>query len=104
MSKEASQRYRDKGSATVRKTIRQISTTMVLNLIKEEIGCMKCKRKDIPAYGIDTHHIIPKEHNISQCMNMGTMDTMLYEIQKCILLCAICHREVHYANNRAGIF
>lgn len=45
---------------------------------------------------IDFHHKNPseKEFTISKKTNLGK-DKLLVEIQKCVCLCANCHRKVH---------
>ena len=48
-------------------------------------------------YVLDFHHIGDKDFNISQKVQEGcSLDTIKKEIEKCIVLCANCHREVHY--------
>lgn len=45
---------------------------------------------------LELHHLNPeyKEFAISQCLNRA-WNTLHIEIQKCILVCANCHREIH---------
>lgn len=46
---------------------------------------------------LDFHHIDPstKEHGWST-LRKQSRKTVLGEIKKCILVCANCHREIHY--------
>ena len=47
--------------------------------------------------GLDFHHIDPvkKEFSISQMRLTSMNDKIREELDKCLLLCANCHREVH---------
>lgn len=59
-------------------------------------GCALCAEKE-PCC-IDFHHMNPKEKefNISKaCQEYKDLDSIKREIDKCILLCANCHRKVH---------
>ena len=48
-------------------------------------------------YVLDFHHTGDKDFNISQKVQEGcSLETIKKEIEKCIILCANCHREVHY--------
>lgn len=54
-------------------------------------GYNKCNR------ALDFHHINPdkKDNTISSLYNYS-WDNIKKELDKCILLCANCHRELHY--------
>jgi hypothetical protein len=62
--------------------------------------CCKCGYKKCMA-ALDFHHIDPEEKDVN-------FRTMLYwkwerrkkEIDKCILVCSNCHRELHYSSNK----
>lgn len=60
--------------------------------------CSKCGYdKNIAA--LDFHHINPKEKEFqldSRHLSNTHMDKIIEEAKKCVLLCANCHREVHY--------
>lgn len=59
--------------------------------------CSKCGNIfPLPCY--DFHHINPKEKEITLCWLMPN-DTLKKEIDKCILLCANCHRLTHLVDN-----
>jgi hypothetical protein len=57
--------------------------------------CKKCSHKGEPC-DFDFHHLNPdeKEFNIGKNKNV-TFDNIKKELDKCILLCAICHRRLH---------
>lgn len=56
--------------------------------------CQHCGYKDYRA--LDFHHVEEKEYKISEIHNRGvSMETVKDELDKCILLCANCHRIHH---------
>ena len=68
--------------------------------IKSQYTCAKCG--DSRGYVLDFHHINPeeKEQTIARMTSNNYQLNKVYnEIQKCIVLCANCHREFHYLNN-----
>lgn len=76
----------------------------VVESIKTKCGCAKCGDKR--GYVLDYHHIDPsiKEANISRITsNNNHMDTIQQEIDKCVVLCANCHREFHFLEHEHGI-
>jgi len=52
-------------------------------------GYSKCQS------ALEFHHIKDKKFNISSNNLLKKLDTIIEEIQKCVLLCANCHREAH---------
>ena len=55
---------------------------------------------------LDYHHIDPsqKEDTIARMTsNNYSLDRVMNEIQKCVCLCANCHREFHYFEKNQGI-
>lgn len=67
-------------------------------LLIEEVksqGCVKCGEKRICS--LDFHHIDPtlKTDNINHLRTCG-YETLKKEIDKCVVLCANCHREFHH--------
>lgn len=72
----------------------------VIEQLKSECSCAKCGDKR--GYVLDYHHINPeeKEDNISKMLsNRYDINKISQEINKCIVLCANCHREFHYFNS-----
>lgn len=65
-------------------------------LLVEKAGgkCVKCGYKECIA-ALDFHHVDPtsKEMNLNSGLNL---DIKLKEIEKCVLLCCRCHRELHW--------
>lgn len=64
--------------------------------------CAKCG--DTRTYLLDFHHKDPaqKEFTIG-VMKKGAKEKIQKEIDKCICLCANCHREFHYFEREQGI-
>jgi len=66
-----------------------------LNKIKTDSGCAYCGYNE-NAVALDFHHINPKEKSVevSRVWKTGwkQQEKARKEMEKCILLCAICHR------------
>ena len=73
-----------------------------INKYKENKGCAKCGEKRF--YLLDFHHTDQdqKEFTISN-HTRKTFEKILPEIEKCVVLCANCHREYHYLNDLKNI-
>lgn len=73
-----------------------------LNDFKKKHGCKKCGDKRF--YILDFHHIDPseKDYTISDNPNIK-FENLATEIEKCVLLCANCHREFHYLNRTENL-
>lgn len=72
--------------------------------MKAEASCAKCG--DTRGYVLDYHHIdkTQKENTIARMIsNRYTLDKIYQEIEKCICLCANCHREFHHFEETKGI-
>ena len=68
------------------------------NLIKVSGNCCNiCGYNKIPD-ALEFHHINPelKEYGISSSGTCHDLEKDLAEINKCILVCANCHREIHF--------
>lgn len=76
----------------------------MVNKIKGNQGCAKCGESR--EYMLDFHHKDPsiKDDNIARITsNNNKMENIQQEIDKCIVLCANCHREFHYLENKEQI-
>lgn len=62
---------------------------------KSTLSCTMCTENDISC--IDFHHINPKdkEFEISRLTIYGSLNKLKKELEKCIPLCANCHRKLH---------
>ena len=64
--------------------------------IKKTLKCNRCSENHIAC--LEFHHIDPsgKEGNIGQICRSYSTERLLKEIEKCEILCANCHRKLHY--------
>ena len=64
--------------------------------------CFKCG--DTRTYVLDYHHIDPskKDFTIGR-IKKGSLDLIQQEIDKCIVLCANCHREFHFLEKEKNL-
>jgi predicted HNH restriction endonuclease len=44
---------------------------------------------------LDFHHLIPEHKDVNIAHSKRTFDKLRPELDKCILLCSNCHRELH---------
>jgi hypothetical protein len=77
----------------------KIQRIKILNKIKQRYGikCIKCGY-DKNYSSLDFHHLNPNEKKINPAHiihNRGNINKIFEELDKCILLCANCHREIH---------
>lgn len=73
----------------------------IVQEIKSSCSCAKCGESR--GYVLDFHHINPDEKNDTIARltsNNYKLDKVYDEIKKCIVLCANCHREFHYLQER----
>lgn len=61
---------------------------------KKSKCCEMCGEKRW--YVLDFHHIRDKKYEISQLIKKGSLKLLLNELDKCIPVCANCHREIHH--------
>lgn len=93
--KERARRYTDQQRRRLRERIAQV---------KETSSCAECG-VEYPGepYLFDFHHLRDKETNVGDMVKRGvSMAHLDRELEKCILLCAICHRrETHTLREQA---
>jgi len=68
---------------------------------KKNLKCSKCSEKHPST--IDFHHKKgeKKEKGVSYLVANGySINYIKKELNKCMILCANCHRKVHYKNNK----
>ena len=70
---------------------------------KYTLKCTKCGFSHPAA--LDFHHVNPseKENLVSKLVGNGCFAAAMEEVQKCIVLCANCHRIHHYEENSVKI-
>ena len=93
------QKNKAKHSAAVRKhgKKRTAERKAWIAEIKLAAGCSKCGYKEY-ACALDFHHLDPKEKDINPALlayRGWSMENIKKELDKCIVLCANCHRVVH---------
>jgi len=69
-----------------------------LNQLKLEKGCCEICGDSHPPCCYDFHHIdeLNKKDEVSKLASKGyKWDTILTEIEKCVMICAHCHRKIH---------
>ena len=69
--------------------------------LKSQCSCAKCG--ETRGYVLDYHHINPEEKDgtIARLVsNNANEEKIKQEIAKCVVLCANCHREFHYLQER----
>lgn len=67
-----------------------------LKLIKYKGGkCQKCGY-DKCEEALEFHHLDPTKKDFNVSKHSFSFETMKKEVDKCILVCANCHREIHY--------
>ncbi len=65
-------------------------------LAAKALGCRICQERDPVA--LDFHHLDPsaKDLHLGGMMSNGyNADRLIAEIQKCVVVCANCHRKLH---------
>lgn len=73
-----------------------------LNEFKQNHPCVKCGCSKF--YLIDFHHLNPAEKDYTISDNShAKIETLMKEIDKCVSLCANCHREFHYLEREQGM-
>lgn len=67
---------------------------LIKNTIEQlkSCGCVFCGEKDTCC--LDFHHLKDKEFTISHKEDIS-LNKLLEEISKCIVVCANCHRKIH---------
>lgn len=59
-------------------------------------NCCMCGYNKSPA-AIDFHHVNPQEKSVTvKQLSACSLEKILREVDKCVLLCSNCHREYHY--------
>jgi len=95
-------KHKEQVCAAVKKRKKQLLEWMLQ--YKEQRGCLKCG--ETHPYCLEFHHpdIKEKEYLVSDLIRHGASKKLiLREIDKCILLCANCHRKFHNPYPKYGV-
>ncbi len=66
----------------------------LLNTIKRNSGCVFCGESEPVC--LDFHHTNPNEKDFEVSkIDRHTVQELLNEAQKCIIVCSNCHRKIH---------
>ena len=72
-----------------------------LDVIKEELGCLRCGIKDSRV--LDFHHRDATEKSFGIARRRdSSMEKLKTEIEKCDVLCSNCHRITEYEKRKNG--
>lgn len=74
-----------------------------VGVIKEGYGCFNCKLNNHKC--LDFHHTNPieKDFNVSSLTSGKSTTNIVTEINKCVVVCANCHRLIHYGDLETDI-
>ena len=83
-------KYKNKAVIYRNKTVKDFED------FKSKLSCEKCGEKR--HWVLDFHHMDSsiKEENLSRLIRSGSKKRVEEELKKCIVLCANCHRDLHY--------
>lgn len=85
--------YKEKNKDKYRENRKKYREKMRLIILKaKSCGCIVCGEKE--SCCLDFHHIHDKEFVIAAGPEVS-IKRLLTELEKCIVLCANCHRKLH---------
>lgn len=93
--READRRYYLSNKDKVRKRAK-VFHKKVMDYInsRKSIGCYICSEKDIAC--LDFHHLRDKVTEVAKLIGNDNLTQIKTEIDKCVVLCANCHRKLHF--------
>lgn len=66
----------------------------LINSVKRSNSCRICGESEVCA--LDFHHVSDeKEYGISEMAGNTSLEKLQREIDKCVVVCANCHRKIH---------
>ena len=76
----------------------------IIDFIKSIKSTLKCEicGENRP-WCLDFHHINPEEKEGEIAKLIESPRRLQEELKKCIVLCANCHRDLHYKERNAGV-
>ena len=99
--REGNQKYRGycKSCANKRETERYWEKRKIVD--SQRTSCIKCG--ETRTHVLDFHHIDPVEKECTIGHMKKGINSLQHEIQKCVCLCANCHRDFHFLEKEQGI-
>ena len=107
--------FRDKAKGTYRADCKKCHSDFMKKKYQEKrqtveeykanFACQKCG--DTRGYVLDFHHLDPtqKDNTVARLLaGSYSLDKVYKEIDKCVILCANCHREFHYLEKQKENF
>lgn len=106
--------WRNKAAGTRRSDCKECHSAYMKNqyaskkrIIEEQKAQQKCaKCGETRGYVLDYHHLNPEEKTSTiarMTSNKYNLEDIQKEVNKCIVLCANCHREFHHFEKQSGI-
>lgn len=91
----AESRHRDKELYLALRRKAALKAKLRVDTYKVSKGCYSCKETFAPC--LEFHHLDPnkKEYAIGT-KRAGKWESLEKELSKCIVVCANCHRKIHY--------
>lgn len=88
--------YLEEGRRVGKTEIKRIFRKLLIEEIKKILGCAKCNEKHTAC--LEFHHTEPKDklYNVSQVIFQLSLSYLIHEMEKCILVCANCHKKEHH--------
>ena len=74
---------------------RRIRNQKFIRDYKISKGCEKCGYNKT-YYALEFHHTNKNKEYVISRMRTHSIETILKEIEKCLVVCANCHREIHH--------
>lgn len=87
--------YKEKAAAYKRKKTKELEE------FKSTLKCEICGENR--PWCLDFHHINPEEKEGEIAKLIESPRRLQEELKKCIVLCANCHRDLHYKERNAGV-
>lgn len=77
------------------------NVSQAIDRLKVEMGCSLCGYNTMPKV-LQFHHIDPaqKRASISEIISRKQFHLLLLELSKCVVLCANCHTQHHFSEDK----
>lgn len=83
-----------KERAAINRPIQRQNRKNLINAIRSKYGCAICEERTLQV--MDFHHLDPKTKSFSVSSPRDkSLHSLFMEINKCVVLCANCHRKAH---------